>query len=96
MSDTGFDVSLLIGLHKLAEQNGDGLAPHLLERLRDSEAMEPHSADIVALPGLHERAVSRNRHLASGLQSDYGRGGATVLSFPMPRWQRNAKAVSGE
>ncbi|WP_377296462.1 hypothetical protein [Rhizobium sp. SGZ-381] len=33
MSDDGRNPSLLIGLHKLAQQNGDGLVPELYDLL---------------------------------------------------------------
>lgn len=84
-----FETGMLIGLHKLAAQNGDGLIPELLERLQDMQAREQVSADIIALPGLHQRPVSRSQHLANGLRSHADRVD-NVLAFPAPRWQQNA------
>ncbi|SMC39300.1 hypothetical protein [Rhizobium sp. RU36D] len=85
-----FDTGMLIGLHKLAAQNGDGLIPELLERLQDLAERERDSAEIVALPGLHERKVSRSQHLANGLRGHGDAAADNVVAFPAPRWQQNA------
>lgn len=90
MTDDGLDPALLIGLHKLAAQNGDGLAPELLERLADRQACLAASAEVIALPGLHERPVSRNQHLADGWRPSGPRDTDNVIAFPAPKWQQNA------
>lgn len=90
MSDRDFDPMMLIGLHKLAEQNGDGLVPQLLERMTDMAAGRWQQADVVALPELHERPQSRGQALANGSRGGYGRAD-NVVAFPAPRWQRNAE-----
>lgn len=84
-----FDADMLIGLHKLAEQNGDGLIPELLERLQDLEArqreLEGHGAEVIVLPGLHERPNSRRSIISSRFDDN------VVIAFPAPRWQKNAE-----
>jgi hypothetical protein len=44
------DASLFIGLHKLAEQNGDGLVPELYALLADRQQVEPDLTNVVAFP----------------------------------------------
>lgn len=91
MNENGFDPSLLIGLHKMAAHNGDGLVPELLERLQDRGTRERESAEIVKLPGLHERPVSRSQSIANGLRTASAPSGCDVIAFPLPRWHRNAE-----
>lgn len=93
MSD---DIFMMVGLHKLAQQNGDGMVLDLLERVSAIDAPYVQSAEIVPLPGLHERPVNRNRQLAEGLRRTNGDNGADVLDFPLPRWRRNAQANGGD
>lgn len=81
MMDTR-DKSAMIELHKLMDQPCDGLANELYERMSD------RSAQIIKLPGLHERNVSRSDHLANGLRQNPDQ--AVVLDFPRPQWLRNA------
>jgi hypothetical protein len=81
MSD-GYDKSSMIELHKLMDQPCDGLATALYERMQDQ------SADIIKLPGLHERSASRSDHLANGLRQHMSE--AVVIDFPRPQWLRNA------
>ncbi|MBR0554831.1 hypothetical protein J5J10_03985 [Ciceribacter sp. L1K23] len=78
----------LTGLHKLAQQNGDGLIPELLDRLAAADTNLQHSAEIVKLPGLHERP---NAPMSRWSPS----GDAVVINFPAPRWQRNAERKNG-
>lgn len=88
MTQDDFDATLLIDLHKLAAQNGDGLAPALHERLADAQALRNHGAEIVPLPGLHQRA-------AKPMSQRLPYGEATIINFPAPRWQRNAARKNG-
>ncbi|THF53689.1 hypothetical protein [Allorhizobium terrae] len=81
MMDTR-DKSAMIELHKLMDQPCDGLVNELYERMSD------RSAQIIKLPGLHERNVSRSEHLANGLRQHPEQ--AVVLDFPRPQWLRNA------
>lgn len=90
MSYDGLDPALLIGLQKLAERHGDGLATELGERLADQAGRNAAGAEVVAIPGLHQRPVT---HLPHGAYSggENGRGAANVIPFPLPRWKRNEK-----
>ncbi|CAD7050738.1 hypothetical protein REJC140_01678 [Pseudorhizobium endolithicum] len=44
------DASLFIGLHKLAEQNGDGLVPELYALLADRQQLGPDMTNVIAFP----------------------------------------------
>ncbi len=88
MTDDDFDTTLLIGLHKLSAQNCDGLMPALHERLADVQAERQHSAEIVTLPGLHQRPAK-----PMSIRLPYGE--ATIINFPAPKWQRNALRKNG-
>lgn len=88
MTDDDLDASLLIGLHKLCQQNGEVLGIALHECLTDREAVRSASAEIIRLPGLHERG-----HCP--IYPRVSREGATIIAFPAPRWQRNASRQRG-
>lgn len=90
MSSMDLDPTLLIGLSKLAESRGDGLVPQLMEALADRAAVQQNTAEIVRLPGLHERVQLPSDRLAEALRRER-RQNDNVLSFPAPRWQRNAE-----
>lgn len=77
-----------MGLQKIAGRNGDSLLPELLDRLHIADTNSQHSAVIVKLPGLHER---EHRPISDRLPQ----GDATIISFPVPRWQRNADRKNG-
>lgn len=90
MSYDGLDPALLIGLQKLAERHGDGLATELGERLAQQAEKDAAGAEVVAIPGLHQRPASRLPHGAySG--GENGIDAANVILFPLPRWKRNEK-----
>lgn len=61
MKDDPPDASLLIGLHKLAEQSGDGLVPELysllMRRTEGGEAGAPDTANVVPLPARSRSAA---------------------------------------
>lgn len=65
------DASLFIGLHKLAEQNGDGLVPELYALLSE-RAQAADMTNVVAFPG------GRRDAPAADILQD---GSAKVLSF---------------
>ncbi len=88
MSDDDYDRSLLIGLHKMAAQSGDGLAMAMYERFADAETVRRSSAEVVPLPGLHQRPVT-----PMSARPPYGE--ATIISFPAPAWQKNALRNKG-
>lgn len=82
------DTFMLASLHKIAQQNGDGLVPGLLERLSNTSHEVVHSAEIVRLPGLHERGGKPMYRWSLNHK-------ATVINFPVPKWQRNGGRKSG-
>ncbi|MCJ7997774.1 hypothetical protein J5N58_24600 [Rhizobium cremeum] len=88
MMDDDLDSAMLIGLHKLAGQNGDGLVPALHERLIDRQAQKAASAEIIAIPALHQRK-------AKPIYSQSSWGDATIIDFPAPKWLRNAARQRG-
>lgn len=88
MMDDEFDSAMLVGLHKLASQNGDGLVPALHERLIDRQTQRAASAEIIPIPPLHKRKVK-----PIYLQSSWG--DATIIEFPAPKWLRNAARQRG-
>ncbi|MBB4952713.1 hypothetical protein H4S14_000755 [Agrobacterium vitis] len=83
-----YDKSSMIELHKLMDQPCDGLASAFYERMLDRTIVSEHSAEIIKLPALHERPVSRSEHLANGLRRTMDM--AVVIEFPRPQWLRNA------
>ena len=56
VSEEPRDVSLLIGLHKLAEQNGEGLVPELHAILLARTGAAPDMTTVVALPAAPKSA----------------------------------------
>ena len=70
MRDGHPDPSLLIGLHKLAEQTGDGLVPELYALLAERRQPEGNMTNVVPFP--------RERSFAP---SAAPRGTSKVLSF---------------
>ena len=88
MSDERPEAFMMIGLHKLAAQNGDGLAMAMYERFADAETVRRNSAEIVPLPGLHQRP-------AKPMSARLPYGEATIIGFPAPRWQGNALRNKG-
>lgn len=87
MNDGG-DNSALIELHKLMDHGCDGQAIALYERIQDQHALQNPMAEVIRLPGLHERSASRTQHLADGLRRQME--AAVVIEFPRPQWLRNA------
>ncbi len=50
MRDERPDTSLFIGLHKLAEQNGEGLVPELYEILASRCREDRHNDNVIRFP----------------------------------------------
>lgn len=50
MNEERRDMSLFIGLHKLAEQNGDGLVPELYALLSARAEAGPDMTNVVTFP----------------------------------------------
>jgi hypothetical protein len=74
MRDERPDVTLFIGLHKLAEQNGEGLVPELYEILAARGRAGDHDSNIVKFPAHATVGVT------TVAQSEAGR----VLPFRRP------------
>lgn len=53
------DASLFIGLHKLAEQTGDGLVPELYALLSERRAVVADMTNVVTLRDRQRRDVER-------------------------------------
>lgn len=87
MTNSG-DNSALIELHKLMDHGCDGQAMALYERIQDQHDPAYPVAEVIKLPGLHERSTSHNQRLASGLRRHMET--ADVIAFPRPQWLRNA------
>ncbi len=78
MIDNGPDGLMLIGLHKLAAQNGDGLVPELCELLMRRAEERQRAANIASFPAWKARLPGKasDRPL-----NDAGRDGANVIAF---------------
>lgn len=50
MRDERPDTGLFIGLHKLAEQNGEGLVPELYEILASRSREDRHNDNVIRFP----------------------------------------------
>ncbi|WP_037110827.1 hypothetical protein [Pseudorhizobium marinum] len=62
MTEERPDASLLIGLHKLAEQNGDGFVPELYALL----AAQPQADRVNVVPFPAERRVASSHYTRDG------------------------------
>ncbi|WP_047456627.1 hypothetical protein [Rhizobium rhizogenes] len=78
MNDKGPDGFMMIGLHKLAAQNGDGLVPELYELLMRRAEEQRQAPNVTAFPSWQMRLP--------GEQSDITAGdGTNVIAFtPRP------------
>jgi hypothetical protein len=84
MSKEPRDGSLLIGLHKLAEQNGEGLVPELYALLsgQSGRGEEPLAADnVLTFPKAISATAAARRHLSA----DAPTGQATASVLPLRR-----------
>ncbi|NLS15422.1 hypothetical protein HGP16_02475 [Rhizobium sp. P40RR-XXII] len=77
MIDNGPDGFLLIGLHKLAAQNGDGLVPELYELLM-RRAEEQRAANIASFPAWKARQPGE---APDQPLDETSRDGANVVAF---------------
>ena len=75
---TGDDF-MLIGLHKMAAERGDGLVPEMLDVLRRSAGDLSRGADLVAFP---ERAIEPTRVVPPPSNEN------NVIAFPAGRRAR--------
>lgn len=88
MTYDGPEPSLLMGLHNLAGAHGDGLVAGFGERLATMGTACAKSAEIIALPGLHQRPQSRQPIYNPG---EGGFAAENVIPFPRPKWAKNAE-----
>ena len=66
MSEQGPDPSLLIGLHKLAAQNGEGLVPELYALLADPRLPESGDTNVVPFPSGQRSTSPSHQDEATG------------------------------
>lgn len=59
MTGEGHDGFMMIGLHKLAEQNGDGLIPELLALLTRESRFQAENPNVTAFPVWETRPPAR-------------------------------------
>ncbi len=83
MTYDGLEPTFLIGLHNLAERHGDGLVAGFREGVATMD-----TAQIIALPGLHQRPQSRQPIYNPG---EGGFAAENVIPFPRPKWTKNAE-----
>ena len=76
MNDERPDRMMMIGLHKLAAELGDGLVPELYELLTRRARMIEENANITAFPDWQTRPPARD---PLGLPSP---NGGVILPFP--------------
>lgn len=88
MTYDGPEPTFLIGLHNMAELRGDGLVAGFGERMATMETTGATSAEIIALPGLHQRPQSRQPIYNPG---EGGFAAENVIPFPRPKWTKNAE-----
>ena len=70
---------MMIGLHKLAAQNGDGLVPELYALLTSRARMQEDYPNVTEFPTWETRAPARNDALVTqGLEG----GNDNVIAFP--------------
>lgn len=78
MIDNGPDGFMLIGLHKLAAQNGDGLVPELYELLMRRAEERQRAANVTSFPSWKAR---RSGETLDRPLDEAARDGANVIVF---------------
>ena len=78
MIDNGPDGFMLIGLHKLAAQNGDGLVPELYELLMRRAEEQQGAANVTSFPSWRTR---RPGETPEHPLDEATRDGANVIAF---------------
>ncbi|MDL2405379.1 hypothetical protein PY650_06845 [Rhizobium calliandrae] len=82
MTDKGPDGFMMIGLHKLASQNGDGLVPELYELLMRRAEEQRQVSNVTAFPFWRARFLNEEPNPPL---SDSGQDGTNVIAFaPRP------------
>ena len=88
MIDNGPDGFMLIGLHKLAAQNGDGLVPELYELLMRRAEERQRAANVATFPAWKARMPGE---APDQPLDEASRDGANVVAFA----PRVDKSVAG-
>lgn len=78
MIENGPDGFMLIGLHKLAAQNGDGLVPELYELLMRRAEERERAANVTSFPSWK---VRRPGEMSDRALDEMVRDGANVIAF---------------
>lgn len=86
MNDDRPDQMTMIGLHKLAEQIGDGMVPELYELLREQAVSRPCPANVTPFPADRARLPRRSAYAIPMLA--HVTGVNKILPFPGEAVQR--------
>jgi hypothetical protein len=78
MIENGPDGFMMIGLHKLAAQNGDGLVPELYELLMRRAEEQRRAANVATFPAWKTRQPGEAPELPL---DEASRDGANVVAF---------------
>ena len=78
MIDGGPDGFMLIGLHKLAAQNGDGLVPELYELLMRRAEEQQRAPNVTTFPAWKARFPGE---APDRLLAEVTRDGANIIAF---------------
>ncbi len=78
MIDNGPDGFMLIGLHKLAAQDGDGLVPELYELLMRRAEEQQRAANVTSFPSWKARGPGE---MPDSPLDEITRDGANVVAF---------------
>jgi hypothetical protein len=89
MSDDRPDHMTMIGLHKLAEQVGDGMVPELYTLLREQALFVNESGNVTPFPLERTRLPRRSPYAISTLA--HALGTHKILSFPSSALERDER-----
>ncbi|QND47946.1 hypothetical protein HB780_20035 [Rhizobium lusitanum] len=82
MNDEGPDGFMMIGLHKLAAQNGDGLVPELYELLMRRAEEQRQAPNVTAFPSWQARLPGEQSDISLDITAV---DGTNVIAFtPRP------------
>ncbi|NLS06541.1 hypothetical protein HGP14_24845 [Rhizobium sp. P32RR-XVIII] len=82
MTDQPFQGFMMIGLHKLAAQNGDGLVPELYDLLTENAARRELYPNVMEFPVWEAR---QSGEIADRPLGDEAANGDNVVAFPKVR-----------
>ena len=89
MSEKRPDRFTMIGLHKLAAQNGDGLVPELYDLLKKHAEQREHCANVAEFPVWDARMPGEQPEKPLGLEAANGNN---VVAFAPVNASRKRKA----